>query len=462
MGIWPRRAVFALLAAAAAWAAAMAVGAFLRADFLASYRESRRTMDEQRVAVELGEVRLRMYRGGREVAQARVAHVDVMRNRQNLECRGVSDGLYRMADGGVMRFSAERGLWNANAGLFEGVARSRVWNASMDLATDRFVYDERLGELTVPGILRGRFHEGTLEAHSLTYLAKTGDYRFGPAKWTGAIDLQEQPASRTRWTLKTDGIVRRRGDVETWPKAEATDGEVIVRANQIERNVKTDVLVATGDVRYYGEKENLSCAKVTVFRKEKRAVLEGDVNLFIKAEGQQKLEAVELTPLRPIVPDEIAKSRPPAPPNEEEKKLDDELRQGGNRRKYPTTILCKRIEYWYRKGERRAVLSGEPQARQDLPGGRWRAIWTHSATYDGEAERLKMASAEGKKDTRIKTSLGDDLVAKWIEVSTKEDDDEWSAEGLEGTVVADDEEIPRDERGGGGKPPISGPIGRRA
>ena len=70
------------------------------------------------------------------------------------------------------------------------------------------------------------------------------------------------------------------------------------------------------------------------------------------------------------------------------------------------------------------------------------------------------------------TSLGDDIRAKWFEVSTKEDDDAWSAEGLDGIFVPDDNEIPKapgsdkdkGKSGGGGvsspPPGMQGPIGR--
>jgi hypothetical protein len=109
------------------------------------------------------------------------------------------------------------------------------------------------------------------------------------------------------------------------------------------------------------------------------------------------------------------------------------------------------------------VITGTPQARQDLPGGHWRQVWTTKAFYDGEKDLLRLVSGDGKKDTRVMSSLGDDLRATWLLVSTKEDDDSLSGEGVEGQVAVNEDEVP--STGGNesppaqGNPPITGPIG---
>lgn len=58
----------------------------------------------------------------------------------------------------------------------------------------------------------------------------------------------------------------------------------------------------------------------------------------------------------------------------------------------------------------------------------------------------------GNKETRVKTSLGDDLRATWFLVSTKEGDDSWEAADLEGTVATDDDDL-RNNRGNSTPPP---------
>ncbi|HVL40330.1 MAG TPA: hypothetical protein VM328_13150, partial [Fimbriimonadaceae bacterium] len=218
-----------------------------------------------------------------------------------------------------------------------------------------------------------------------------------------------------------------------------------------------DVLVAHGPVKYYSAKANIVCNRATIYRRERRAMLTGAVDMLLKPEDQQKLEVVEIPPFKPVVPEDIAKNRPPAPVGQD-RSLDQEVRDTSTVRRYPVAVTANQIEYWYGRGQRRAIITGQPQARQELPGGRWRYAWAHRATYDGEKEILRMISSDGKKDTRVKTSVGDDIVATWFEMSTKEGEDQWSASGLEGDVYPDDDDIPPRTTN---PPPasLSGPIG---
>jgi hypothetical protein len=110
--------------------------------------------------------------------------------------------------------------------------------------------------------------------------------------------------------------------------------------------------------------------------------------------------------------------------------------------------MCSaKIEYWYGKGSRRAVITGAPQGRQELPESRWRHVWTNVAYYDGENETLKLVSTKDKKDTLEKNSLGDAVTADWMEVSTKEDDDQMSGHGFAGHFASlDDEDVARKDK----------------
>jgi hypothetical protein len=332
-----------------------------------------------------------------------------------------------------------------------------------------FAYNEATETLTVPHLIRGKLFEGDVEAYRLVYRTALDAYTVGPITWKGDLshlamasekkglltikgDLPKTPPSskkRTggrRWTIKAEGASRPPGDIETWTKAEATDGEVIIRADKLERNIKTDVIIASGNVRYFSKDMNALCEKVTVFRNEKRAIIEGDIQATVKPEENAKLEAVEITPIRPVVPPEIAQKRPTPPKRTlEDRRLDSEVHSAASRRKYPILIWAQRVEYWYAKGQRRAIIKGSPQAHQELTKGRWRHIWTHAAYYDGEKETLKLVSSAEKKDTRVRTSLGDDMLAKWFQISTREGDDTWSGEGIEGDVFVDQEETEEPE-----------------
>lgn len=429
-------------------------------DALVDYRPGSNVLGGD-VGVLLEDVSFKHYRGMKLTARGKVDRIEVLKNRNVLHMIGVSDGYYRSAKGDF-RFSGDRATIDNVTHTLNVQAGARVWNTDVDLRAPEFTYVQATSLLTAKGKITGKFYDGQLAANNLVYNANEQTYRLGPVAWSGTAEspLQEVTGQTkpSEWRFKTEGIVQLKNGIETWANAEATDGDVIIRAPKITRDTKTDTVTATGKVEYFSLDANLVCDKAVIFRKEKRALLTGNVRMLIKPESEQKLEKVEVPPFRPMVPEEVSKSRPPAPP--EDRAADDEVRNSTSRRKYPVAMLAAKIEYWYKEGSRRAVITGSPQARQDMAGGRWRAIWTTTAYYDGEKELLKLVSAEGKKSTRVKTSLGDDLICTWFEISTKEDDDAWQAMGAEGVVYPDENEVPRRNPPPNQKPPpLKGQIG---
>jgi len=421
-------------------------------------------------AITLTNVSVRFYEGERLAGKAMVGKAEIQRDRRLMQCFAVTDGVYYAKNDNTVGFTAKRGIWTTENQVLMGEDGITVKSKTFDLNSSTFIYNQTQQKLTVPTQIEGKFYDGTVKTETIEYTVPTEEYTIGPVVWTGQLDspTQQGATKRVPWTIRTTGPSSGKGEVQIWNNAEATDGDVIVKADKIERNTKTDVIIATGKVRYYSAKQNLICDKVTIFRTEKRAILEGNVQAFIKPEDKQVLEVVEIQPVRPIVPDEIAQARPQPTVSPEQKAAEEEVRSTANKRKYPITIFATRIEYWYGKGNRKAVISGSPQARQELPLGQWRQVWCYQAFYDGEQETLKLVSAEGKKDTRVRTSIGDDMQAKWFQLSTKEGDDEWSGEGIEGVVYPEENEVPKapgDERrtppptqgtGGGLQGPIRG------
>ncbi len=438
---------------------------FARIDPFASYRARPEDMGRTRVAIVLRDVRLRQYEGPKMIGDAHVDRIEVTRDRQLINCFAITDGKYFADNKKSFQFSTDLAQYSFATKLLEAQIGARVISTDLDLKTSRFTYNQFLHELRIPGEVKGRFFDGQVVASDLIYRLNPASYELGSTTWEGKLQVEgdSQPSKRP-WKIRSDHMKHPPGDIDIYTNAEATDGDVVVRADSVERNSKTDVLVGKGHVRYFSARSNLMCDKVTIYRKEKRAVLESGVQLFIKPESQEKLEVVELQPVRPVVPEEIAKGRPAPPSSDADKQLYEEVRSTKNRRKYPTTVLASRIEYWYGKGNRHAIITGSPQARQELPAGRWRQVWGHRALYDGEKETLRVDSSEGKKDTRIRTSLGDDLVATWFLVSTKEDEDSWEGEGVQGDVYPDEEEIPKEnvkppKARVKKPPPLKGPIG---
>lgn len=419
------------------------------ADPFASIRSVKPERNDSFV-IDLRDTKIIAYEGNRMALRARVGLIQVSKDRKLMRCSEGVHGAYHTAQGESFNFRAERGDWNGFTQVFDGTGGAKISNKDIDLETAAFHYDSAKSLLTTVVPVSGRLGEGNLNAKTLEFRPSTRDYFVTDALWKGSIDSPLQEGKKSRWTVKAKSIKKSMSDLEQWVDAEATDGEIIVKAPLIERNTQTDTIVATPKVQYFSAKENITCDKATIIRPQKYAILEGNVQVYVKPEGEQKLEVTELTPFRPEVPEKIAKERPQAPPKtDQEKKLDDEVRSAKNKRKYPVLIWADKVEYWYARGGRRAIITGSPHASQDLPGGRWRKVWTYRALYDGERETLKLESREGQREVRVLTSLGDDLLAKWYLVSTKENDDQWEAEDITGTVAVEDEDVPNNNNGGG-------------
>src|SRR6185436_7978450 len=105
---------------------------------------------------------------------------------------------------------------------------------------------------------------------------------------------------------------------------------------------------------------------------------------------------------------------------------------GKTLRKYPVVITCTKVEYFYAKGKKRAIMTGSPKARQELRAGSWREITAPTAIYEEEKELLTLKSGEGGRDVRLKNSAGDDLVAESLAISTVEGKERMTGVKVEG------------------------------
>ena len=378
------------------------------------------------------------------MGRAHVGEMDLRSDRQTFDLSNVYDGVL-YTDRGRIDFTAQKAAWDAGRLQLAVDSGANVSNGDFDLRVPSFIVDQRSGMLTVPKEIHGRFFGGQISARNFIYNLNTGSGTIGPSVWSGKPNLKQDTGDNapTKWTFKSGGTTFSKGGIEVWSDSEATDGEVIVQAKTIERNTKTDVITATGDCLYFSKKANMAADKVVVYRKEKRAVMTGNVRMLIKPkdsmERELKADTGEIPPFRPVVPENIAANNPVSDETDEEKQLDDEIRSGKTTRKYPSVVLSNQAEYWYGKGNRHAIITGSPQATQQLAGDRWRKGWATKVLYDAEKETMRLVSTDGKEDVRMKNSLGDDLTAAWFELSTKEDDDDWSAYHLHGDVRSDED-----------------------
>lgn len=425
-------------------------------DPFSRYRPAAKKDPGSEVGLELTEVSFAIYDGKSKVGTCMADKIEVSRDRQTIQFHTIRKGTVNVKEG-ELTFQAPNASYSQRGQVLSVLKGAKIQGKDMAIQVDGFSFYRRMNRLNTVGKITGKLMGGAVEASNLAYYTEDNSMTLGPVKWVGNPKgiAGELPGLQTTtpWTIKA-AKMKMVGNKAVYTDGFATDGEVIVRAKTIDHDRKTDVVVAKGDVKYFSAKANLVCEVATIYRKEKRAVLTGNVTMLVKPTDQEKLEEAEIPPFRPIVPESIAQGRPSAPPPAESN-----VRRNNTARKYPTQVWAERIEYFYQKGSRKANISGSPQARQDLPGGEWRHVWTNTAFYDGEAEKLRLISSNGKKDTRVKNSKGDDLIATWFLVNTKENqEDEWEAEGVEGTIVSDDDET-NPPPPGGNAPPLRGSIG---
>ncbi len=439
----------------------------LNVDALAPYKTPIKNELPSNVAVFMKETDFTRVEPNQPAAKCFVKEMSIAQNRQMYDFVGVSKGQLTWKKA-LYEFSAERGNWNGYAKQLVLDGQVKLKGAKFDLASQELNYDEANKTLRVPRPVTGKLYGGELKVANFLYNMDKEEYSTGAGEWKGVLanlPQAELPAGDTKksWEFKYESYGRKDG-FDVFTDARATDGEVIIIAKNIKREVKTDILTATGEVKYFGKKANMIADKVVVYRKEKRALVTGRVTMLVKPKSQENDKLVEgtLPPMLPAIPDSISKNRPPAPKDTEaQKKREDTIRSGSNLRDYPLTITAEKIEYWYKKGERRAKINGNPQARQELPVGEWRYVWAHSAFYDDEKEILKLDSAPGKRDVIMKNSLDDEMYGVSGTIVTKEGVDEFEFKTGNGKLTTtDDDDIPPAKSGGGGGG-LAGPIGNR-
>ena len=434
----------------------------VRIDPFAKLKETNKSIDRN-LGVRIEGVQLKSFEKGKLVTEANMDRVDIGQDRQLYELFGVRKGVFYSKKGKV-EFDAPRALWSVPTHEMQAPLGGNLKTKGIDVKVSDMVYKN--GIVNTLGPVNGKALKGDIDVRGMRIDLDKELFKTGPMKWKGplAIDFQDPNRQNSKWEFDAPGGMHNsetEKDVVIYEGARAWDGDIIVSAKLIEHNRKTDIITATGDVRYISRKVNIDADKAVIDRRIKKATLTGKLQqvqmLFKPKDQQNEIKSDEqMPPYRPIVPDEIAAKRPPAPgqkgPTPEQKKLMDQVRSSKNVRDYPAMCYADQVEYWYKEGDRHAIITGSPKAIQNLPEDGWRCIATKTAQYNGETDRLKMEStAPGGWETRMTNSIGDDIQSLWIEVSTKEDDDYMRAGPSKGTLVDYGDEIPRDK-----KPPPDG------
>lgn len=399
------------------------------------------------VGSRLGQTLVRVYEGVDLGVQFAARRIDVRRDRAQFTIFDIHNG--RLYDAGEQRlwFSAGGGVYDGVQNRAEVFGGLSLWNRELAFHTDRGVVDTGRRVIRSTGVVTGRFRDGAVSAESVTWNYAAREGRAERVSWLGPLE-QQGKTRRVQLRGQTWEILSnpRR---QIFYKAEAVDEDQFIRAEKITWIEDEDVITAEGAVEYVGPDAIIRAPKVVVYRKEERAVASGNVQLLVKPErekGRVGPPPAGLPPAQPVLPPGI-----PQPPASQEQGQEERARRSDNLRDYPILITAERIEYWYADGARRAEVTGNPKARQELPDGEWREITAPRALYDQEREVLTLLSrTPGAQEVRLKNSHGDDFVAEEVEISTVEGNESVRGKNVSGVMPVRESEVRGGGSGGGG------------
>lgn len=419
----------------------LGVNKVLKVDPFASFRPN---ASGSAFDMKLGKFDMKSYQDGKMVASADVESGSLAKGTRTIEMAGVENGNLIGPDGEKVELSAQAATYDLNSKDLIAPLGVNIKTGDTSIQSQGMSYTHQTQEIKAPGALKGKIGDGVVTGTGLTIKVPEKKTLLETVTYQGQTEVDSR---RSNWKFQAEDWESTGKDTVQMQKGRAESEDTIIYADQMNWDKKEDVLVCSGNVRYYGEEVNMVCDKVTVRRKESRAIFEGKVTMLIKPESQTSVAESPVERMTSVRPEDAKPERVLAPKGSPERPNDDQVREQKTLREYPISILADRIDYIYKKGQRKGEITGAPQARQELAGGRWRRVWADSATYDGESDRLLMKSNGSSKNARLRNSLGDDLRAISVEVSTKKDDDMMKAKSSEGTMMVDDEEVPGKDGG---------------
>lgn len=381
---------------------------------------------------------IKSYQGDRLVTEALVDKATVYKDRSTIQLLGIKNGKFYYSDKREYQFTAGQAEYGTYAKSILASGGVRLWDKSMDLKSAGFLYDHAAQRVSVNGDVTGKIEKGDLVTKDVMILLDSNEIRTGSFNWKGPVKIEGQQLKPWNVQAKKTSL---KNDIWTYVDARGEDKDTIVKADKMTWDRKSDVVVGEGNVEYFGIDANVSCDKIVIERKIGKATLTGKVvNMLIKPEDTAPKET-GIPPVVPIVPDSVAGTRP------KPQGQDDPVRSQENLRQYPIAMRAGKIEYWYRKGERHAILTLDPFARQELGAMQWRELEANRVEYDGEREILVLRSTISQL-VKMRNSIGDDLTATFLQVSTKKGNDEIEGENMKGTMMIDPNDLP--EKPGGG------------
>lgn len=407
--------------------------------------------------IHLQNAELSVWTGAKLQTRANIGSLDVRRDLAIVQANHVTNGLFTSGKN-TFAYEAAGGTYNMDQGQLVATGNSRIKGTDFNISSPGFDYDEKTQLLSVYQNVTGTLSGGNLTAASLRYSLADRSWSTGAIHWVGIPQGKLAQTTQAtadnpdddqphRWditALQSRGLVKDGRQIRTFLQARATDGRLIVEAPTIEQDVKTDVLTCQGPVRYFSAKVDLTCDQAMIYHREDRAVLSGRVVMYFKPKDAEVLNPQDPVPVfQPLTPDQVDKDHPPVPMvmTPTNKKVADDLRSDQTLRKYPATVFADKVVYYYKKGFRKAVITGQPQAQQELTEGTWRRIWGVDAYYNGEAETLRIAGPANAQNVRVKDSIGDDFTTDWLETSTVENSGLYSTGVMSGHYFMDNKDL---------------------
>ena len=389
--------------------------------------KKKRPVDPSSAFVATG-VTIKHYQKGKLVASTEADRLTMAEDRNALKLKGIRNGVAQTAKG-PFKFDAGAGVLHPNLRTVDISGGVHIQGKDIDVTTAQANINANQGKLTMPKPLQGDIGGGRGRAESLVYVPNKEFAQLTKVVWQG-----EPPkglgapvgAQSKAWDMAAADATQK-GRIYTYTEARAQNGDLIVIAPKVVQDAKNDVLTATGRATYRSAKADFVADKVVIYRKEKRAVLTGNVVMLVHPKRDwdkplPKNDDAGVKPMEPAIPAELQKGSSGGDVSPEEKKRDEELRSGKTLRDYPMNLKAAEVTYWYGDGNRHAVAKGgEPTAYQKFEDGRWRVMNAVEARYDGEKDLLDLFSEGAKRQVKMKNSIGDTMDAVWLQLTTKED-----------------------------------------
>lgn len=382
-----------------------------------------------------------VYEKGEKKASFSADQVDIRRDKQFMDLFGLKGGKVFENDVEKANFSAGRATFNAAEELMMIFGGAKVQGENFDLKTPDAKLDIKNQRAVMSNGIEGTAFKGAIKAGKLELGLGSGKHRATAVEWRGQPNVEGIPQGREVRFRAEDVEYTADPNIVVYLNAEAVDEDALMRAKKITYDGAKDVITMEGGAEYYGAEVIVSAPKVVVHRKSKKATASGpagSVFFLVKPEGEKGIPVVEKAPAQPVLPPGMAQPEDL-----------DQLRSAGNLRKYPIIVTAANVDYFYTKGAKKAVMTGQPKALQQLKAGTWREVTAPKAEFEEEKEILNLFSSGDTKEVRMRNSAGDDFIALSVRIGTTSGRETLSGKAMEGVMITRDEDVPRPGGGGG-------------